>query len=188
MSFALDKPVFMSREEFYRWCAGQPEGRYERVDGELIAMSPERFGHARTKQAIFLALLTAMAQTRSVCEVFIDSVAVCSGESDYLPDVLINCGKPPDAEQMVAPNPVVIAEVLSPSTSAVDTGGKLAAYFHIPSVAHYLIVHPTRRQVIHHARGDGLINMRILASGDIRMDPPGITIGMETIYAHLPNA
>lgn len=106
MSFALDKPVFMSREEFYRWCAGQPEGRYERVDGELIAMSPERFGHARTKQAIFLALLTAMAQTRSVCEVFIDSVAVRSGESDYLPDVLINCGKPPDAEQMVAPNPV----------------------------------------------------------------------------------
>ena len=127
MSFALDTPVFMSRESFYRGCAEQPEGRYERVDGEVIAMSPERFGHARTKQAIFMALLAAMAQTR-----------------------------------------------FSPNTSAVDTGGKLAAYFHIPSVAHYLIVHPTRRPVIHHARGDGLITKRILASGDIQMEPPGI--------------
>jgi hypothetical protein len=64
VSFALDTRVFMSRESFYRGCAEQPEGRYEPVDGEVLAMSPERFGHARTKQAIFMALLAAMAQTR----------------------------------------------------------------------------------------------------------------------------
>ena len=115
----------MDREKFYRWCAAQPEGRSERVECELVAVSPDRLGHARTKQAIFIALLAAMAQTRSLCEVFIDSVAVPSGASAYLPDLLINCGKPPGAEQMVAPSPVVIAEVLSPSTSAIDTGGRL---------------------------------------------------------------
>ena len=36
-----------------------------------------------------------------------------------------------------------------------DAGGKLADYFGVPSVMHYLIVRPLRREVIHHARRGG---------------------------------
>ena len=39
----------LSREEFRRWAEGQKH-RYERIAGEPVAMSPERFEHARIKE------------------------------------------------------------------------------------------------------------------------------------------
>ncbi len=85
-------------------------------------------------------------------------------------------------DAVAAPNPVIIVEVLSPGTRATDTGGKLADYLRVPSVAHYLIVHPTRRTVIHHRRSGEGIETRIIANGPIAMDPPGIVITVEEIH------
>jgi Uma2 family endonuclease len=39
-------PLRLSRDEFRRWAAIQ-KGQFERVDGEVIAISPERIAHAR---------------------------------------------------------------------------------------------------------------------------------------------
>ena len=50
-------------------------------------------------------------------------------------------------------DPVIVVEVISPSTHKVDTTQKLADYFRIPSVRHYLIVNTSRRAVVHHERG-----------------------------------
>lgn len=58
--------------------------------------------------------------------------------------------------------------------TAVTTGDKLVGYFKVPSVAHYLIVHPLQRVVPDHARGTGdLIETRIRTAGELRLDPPG---------------
>jgi Uma2 family endonuclease len=73
-------------------------------------------------------------------------------------------------------------EVLSPGTASTDTGGKLADYFRVPSVAHYLIVHPVRRTVIHVSRSSDGIETRIVAAGPITMAPPGIVITVEELY------
>ena len=67
--------------------------------------------------------------------------------------------------------------MLSPSTRARDAGAKLADYFRLPSVRHYLIVRTEDRAIIHHARGeDGAIATSIVREGSIRLDPPGITL------------
>ena len=85
-------------------------------------------------------------------------------------------------DAVAAPNPVIIVEVLSPGTASTDTGGKLAGYFRVPFVMHYLIVHPTRRTITHYRRaGDG-IDTRIIARGPIAMTPPGIVIDADEIY------
>ncbi len=83
-----------------------------------------------------------------------------TGDSDYEPDALVNCGAPMADDAVAAPCPVVVVEVLSPSTAATDTGGKLAGYFAVPSVAHYLIIHPTKRVVTHHRRVGGHMETR----------------------------
>ena len=59
---------------------------------------------------------------------------------------------------------------------------RLAGYFHIPSIAHYLIVHPSKRLVTHHRRTGKTIETTIVASGELRLDPPGITITLADIY------
>ncbi len=47
-----------SREEYRQWCEKQASGRFERIDGRIVAMAPERGAHLRVKSAIWLALTT----------------------------------------------------------------------------------------------------------------------------------
>ncbi len=173
-----------TREEFRQWCAAQSGGRYERVGGYIVAMAPERLGHVRVKYRITKALERAILTAGVRCEAVADGMTVETGDNDYEPDALVNCGPPMGDDAISATNPVVIVEVLSPSTAGADTGGKLAGYFEVPSVAHYLIVHPTKRTVIHHRRDQsGSIVTRIMASGEIRLDPPGLSLMVEEFYA-----
>ncbi len=106
-------------------------------------------------------------------------------DTDYEPDAVVNCGPrvPPDA--VSATNPVIVVEVLSPRTQAVDTSDKLADYFRVPSIQHYLIVRARRREVIHHRRDGEAIVSRVANLGSIRLDPPGIEIDVADIYAGL---
>ena len=95
-------------------------------------------------------------------------------------------GPPLPDNAMAAPNPVVIVEVLSPGTTSVDTGAKLADYFRLASVQHYLLVRPSRRGITHHRRTAEGIVTRIVHEGAIEMDPPGIHLALDEIYAVWP--
>lgn len=171
-----------SREEFRRWYDSQPRGRYERVNGHIVAMGPERGVHLRAKAAVDKALDRAVIVSGLESQALPDGATVETGDSDYEPDALVNCGPARADDAVAAPNPVVIMEVLSPGTASTDTGGKLADYFRVPSVAHYLIVHPVRRTVIHVSRSSDGIETRIVAAGPITMAPPGIVITVEELY------
>jgi Uma2 family endonuclease len=183
MSPAQPQEPYYTRDAFRRWCAAQTSGRYERVNGHIIAMAPERIGHVRAKNRVVRALERAIRESGVPCEAMADGVTVETGDSDYEPDALVNYGPPPDDDAISATNPVVIIEVLSPTTASTDTGGKLVDYFQIPSVAHYLIIHPAKQAVIHHRREEpGGIATRILTSGAIQLDPPGISVTVEEFY------
>ena len=65
----------------------------------------------------------------------------------------------------------------------IDASAKLAGYFRVDSVRHYLIVDPDQPLVIHHARGEAdLVVTRILREGKIVLDPPGIELAVEDFY------
>lgn len=178
-------PAFLSREEYRSWAEAQPRGRTELVAGEVVAMAPERVGHLRTKAAVWLALRQAIAAAGLPCEAFADGITVEVGDdTDYEPDAVVNCGERIADDAIAAPNPVVVVEVLSPSTQSVDTGAKLADYFRVPSIRHYLIIRMDGRGLIHHRRrDDGGIETCILTEGKIRLDPPGISFAFEELYA-----
>jgi Uma2 family endonuclease len=77
-----------------------------------------------------------------------------------------------------------VVEVLSPSTRRVDVTRKLAGYFRLPSIIHYLIVDPIKPIVVHHARGtDDTIVTRIVTEGSILLDPPGVEVAITDIYS-----
>jgi len=51
-------------------------------------------------------------------------------------------------------------------------------------VRHYLLVRTERRTVIHHRRGDGGdIQTRIVTVGTVDLDPPGLSLDLDRIYA-----
>jgi Uma2 family endonuclease len=96
---------------------------------------------------------------------------------------LVVCGPRAPADALEIDNPVIVVEVLSPSTAAVDHGRKLSGYFSLPSVQHYLILNPDRRAVLHHKRGGGeAIETRVLTDGVARLDPPGFDVAVEALF------
>ena len=102
----------------------------------------------------------------------------------FEPDALVVCPPPPDLNTMEIPNPVIVVEVLSPSTAADDHGVKLDGYFSLRSVEHYLILDADRRVMIHHKRGQAeAIETRILRDGVVRFDPPGLEAEVAGFFA-----
>jgi Uma2 family endonuclease len=179
----------LSRTEFHRWTDTQTRGRYERIHGEVVAMAPERSVHARLKARIWRALDREITALGLPCEAMPDGMTVeIDQDTDYEPDALINCGPPIPDDDTVAPNPVVIVEVLSPSTAGLDAGGKLADYFRLPSVRHYLLVRPGRREIIHHRRVDDRIETKVVREGFVELDPPGIRLAIDEVYGAAPKA
>lgn len=177
------KPLRMSADEFLIWAMDQ-SGRYELAEGEVVAMAPERAGHARTKNAALRSLERAIEVAQLNCEAFPDGMAVRIDDRTILePDASVRCGGRLDADAIEFSDPVVVVEVLSPTTRAYDLGGKVEAYFRLASVRHYLIVKTDTRSVIHHSRvGDGTIVTRIVTEGILDLDPPGISIATNEIF------
>jgi len=102
--------------------------------------------------------------------------------TDYEPDAVVNCGPPASPDAIAAANPVVVVEVLAPGTKSIDTSDKLAGYFRLASVQHYLVVSTRRSEVIHHRREGGAIVSHVVSVGAIELDPPGITIDIGELY------
>jgi Uma2 family endonuclease len=176
----------MTVDEFLAWAEPQ-EGRYELHDGQVVAMSPEQGQHLRVKGAVFVALGAAIKRARIPCEVFPDGATVrIDATTAFEPDALVNCGQRMGDAELIAPNPVIVVEVLSPSTESRDSAHKLVEYFRVPSIQHYLIVNPVARRIVHHGRGAGeALETRIIASGPVRLDPRGLEIAVEDVFAGL---
>ncbi len=172
----------LSREEFRRWAAGQKR-RHERIAGEPVAMSPEPIEHARIKSRVWAALDRAIRAANVACEVFPDGITVeIDEDTDYEPDAIVNCGPSAPGDAVAATQPVIVVEVLSPSTQSIDIAEKLADYFRVPTIQHYLIFRSRRREVIHHRRAGADIITRVINIGSIALDPPGIAIDLADIY------
>ena len=95
----------------------------------------------------------------------------------------MRCGDPLLGDTVALSDPMIVVEVISPSSRARDTGAKLEDYFRLPTVRHYLIVRTDSCSVIHHGKGgDGAIVTRILHGGPLELDPPGITVAVESFF------
>ncbi|NBC31744.1 MAG: Uma2 family endonuclease [Alphaproteobacteria bacterium] len=161
-----------------------PPGRYELADGVAVAMAPERAAHVQVKAEVWQALREAIRHGNAPCQAFADGMTVQVDDTTaYEPDATVNCGDPVPRDAVILPNPVIVVEVPSPGTRSRDTGQKLADYFRVPSIRHYLIVDADEPLVIHHRRTeDGRIETAIIRAGALTLDPPGLTIPIERFY------
>ncbi len=119
----------MTVDEYLVWAEGRP-GRYELYAGSVYAMAPERAGHAETKFSIQAALLAGIKRAGLPFYMLPDGMTVRIDETTaHEPDALVYCGEKLPRDALEAPNPIIVVEVLSPSTRRIDASAKLAGYF-----------------------------------------------------------
>ena len=101
----------------------------------------------------------------------------------YYPDVQVFCD-PNHKEDSFQDRPVVIVEVLSPSTSRVDESEKLDAYQTIPSLEVYIIVDSTHARVLIYRRTATGFTREVFhgLEGSVKLDCIGIELPLSEIY------
>jgi Uma2 family endonuclease len=170
--------------EFLSWVETQDRGRFELVRGDVVAMAPERAEHVQAKLAAAVALREAVRRAGVDCQAFVEGLSVVSDdETTYVPDALVTCGAVVARSSLVAPHPVIVVEVLSPSSARIDTTTKLADYFRVPGLIHYLVIDLGRRHAVHYRRlADGTFTHAIVRDGEILFDPPGIVVAVASLF------
>lgn len=134
---ALPKP--MTIDEFVAWEERQ-ELRYE-YDGFVVrAMTGGTFAHARIQANLLRALFPRLEG--SPCLAIGSELKVRTATSIRYPDALVTCSRA-DPKSTFAPDPVVIFEILSPSTARQDLGAKNSEYQTIASLRRYVVLHQT---------------------------------------------
>lgn len=142
---ALAQPKF-GAEDYLAWEANQPV-KHEYLAGEVFAMAGGSDAHVTASGNLYVALRAHLRGTP--CRTYIADMKlrVAAADAYFYPDVFVTCSAADAQQPLAKAEPVLVAEVLSPSTEAFDRGGKFAAYRSLPSLQEYLLIDPDRRSV-----------------------------------------
>ena len=179
MNLAL-KP--MTADTYLAWLEEQPTWRYELVDGQIVAMNPQRLDHINVKIAV-VRVLQDLLQAKNFQAIGDGMCVRIDDRTVFEPDALVYAGPQRKGDTTVITDPIVAVEVLSPGTKTVDTTRKLEGYFKLPSVRHYLIVDPKARAVVHHARdAAGAIATSVQSDGDVALSAIDVRIPVKNFF------
>lgn len=141
---ALKYETSLWPSEFINW-ERKSEVKHEYADGRIIAMAGASVAHNHIVSNIIGHIYPALSGKS--CNIYPNDlrVYVKSRESYFYPDATIICGdiEYSDEEKDTVINPVVIFEILSPSTEEYDTGKKLFFYMQIESLQQYITINST---------------------------------------------
>ncbi len=121
----------------------------------------------------------------SRCETFTENVKLRSdAQTFYYPDIFVACDEQPESEYY-REEPVLIVEVISPTTERIDRTEMLTVYKNIPSVKEYLIVSQEKMLVeVHRKLADETWQTEIYdeIDSEIRLDSIDFALRIDEIY------
>ncbi len=181
MAVAVRRDPPMRVAEYKQWVAARPEGeRWELIDGAPVMMAPPAYRHQQIVSNLEAAL-RRLARLRG-CWVLSNLAVLSEVFDDYapIPDALVRCGDPlPDG---YVSDPLLVAEVLSPSAMINDRGLKARFYQSIPSLQTLLLIDQDEVR-IEVWRREADWTMRIARSGEpIDLPELGGAIAVADVY------
>ncbi|PSB03323.1 Uma2 family endonuclease [Merismopedia glauca] len=137
---------FMSPSEYLAW-EEQQIYKHEYLNGEAYAMSGGTLGHNQVAVNL-VAMLRSYLRGRG-CKVFVNDVKVqvtIKGPYFY-PDLVVTCEERDFQSQKLIRHPVLVIEILSPSTESFDRGEKFRQYRQMSSLKDYILIDPQKINV-----------------------------------------
>ncbi len=167
------------------------EQKHEYHDGELFAMGGASRAHALIVTNLVATLVGQVRGHR--CSVYSNDLRVKVSRTGLYtyPDVVIACGEQrfDDEHEDTLLNPVVIIEVLSPSTESYDRGKKFAHYRTLASLQEYVLVaqdEPRIEQYVRQPDGNWLLHESGNLADEVVLPSVGCTLTLADVYAEVP--
>jgi Uma2 family endonuclease len=181
MNLALRKPMTLA--EFLEWEERQPM-RYEFDGVGPVAMTGGTAGHADVQRNLAIAIGGRLQGTP--CRFYGSDLKfqVAEGHIRY-PDGMVVCSLV-DRNPTVIYDPVVVFEVLSPSTTRYDRIVKAREYQATPSVQRYVMLEQDGVGATVYARSDGAWTHEILvADTNLALPEIGVSLPLAELYEGL---
>ena len=164
------------------------EFKHEFFDGELFRMSGGTIEHSQIAINVTGELRSQLAD--GPCRVLNSDMRIKLPTGLYTyPDASVVCDQPDfeDGHKDVLLNPIVVVEVLSPTTEAYDRGKKFRHYQTCPSLREFVLVAQDRAAVDHYLRqptsGQWLLTTFESLDGTVPLPSLGVALSLREIYA-----
>ena len=183
-------PIHMSEADYLALDGTDKGVRYEYINGEVVAMTGASPTHTEISANLFGFLFTKLRGKPCKPRDKDVRLYVAATGNYYYPDLMLTCGEPnylPDAPIATLRNPVVIFEILSPSTESIDRNAKLLDYARVPSVQEYIMVSQATARIDHCTRVPGQPNtwnlqMLVGMESALKLSSLGVTLRFDEIY------
>jgi Uma2 family endonuclease len=180
---ASHAPQRMTLAAFLEWDDGT-DRRYQLLDGVPVMMAPAVEAHGELAAALAGEIRN---RVKPPCRVISEAGITVPGRSDtyYVADLAVTCVPREPGRRMLA-EPVLIVEVLSPSTELIDRLRKLADYRTLPSVREILIAFPDERRVeVQRRTAEGWRVEDLIGQASIELSACDRPIPLEALYRDL---
>ena len=169
----------MSLKEFLAWEHDQPE-RYEFARGVITMMTAASAAHVTIAMNLAFALRRALRGTG--CRPFGSDMKVIANDTVRYPDISVTCPPIDDKDDRVL-EPILMVEVISPSTEREDRGRKKFDYVATPSVRQYAIIEQDARRIDLYTRAEEHWTDEVV-EGDamLNLSSIGVEVSLDTIY------
>lgn len=177
----------LTAEQFLAWDSGD-DRHYELVDGEIVAMAPTVSAH-QILAANFTRRLAEALDARPPCTVRVEApiVPVDRDDACHEADLAVTC-RPHEPGQKATPEPVLIVEILSPSTESYDRKVKVPDYRAIPSVQEIVLIDPQQVYCEVHRRledGRWLTDLLREPEARLRLESIGFDQPLSALYSNV---
>jgi Uma2 family endonuclease len=162
--------------------------KHEYINGEVYALAGASDRHYRIAMNIATKLDSHLGNSK--CEAFMAEMKLKADEKTfYYPDVFVSCDKVIKSA-FFREEPILIVEVVSPSTRQIDRREKLRVYQQMPTVQEYVIIEQDKMLVeIHRRQPDGRWITYFYNEGDldeqIEFQAVALSLDLEEIYARV---
>ncbi len=185
MSALPNQKIFMSPEEYLKF-ERTSDVKHEYLDGEVFAMAGASKNHNRI-QATVSGLLFTQFVGRPY-ETFGSDQRVKVDATFYTyPDISVICGEAEfdESELDTLLNPIVIIEILSPSTEIYDRGKKFQRYRELDSLQEYVLIAQDSLRIEHYLRQGEKWILTDARGPDAVVALPsiGCTLALRDVYA-----
>ena len=180
---ASPAPKRMTIGEFLEWDDGT-DRRYELLDGVPVMMAPSLEAHGELAVALGAEI---RARLKPPCRVISEAGIVIADRADtyYIADLAVTCAPREPGRRMVV-DPVLVIEVLSPSTSQVDRWRKVADYRTLLSVQEILVVFSDERRVeLQRRTSEGWRVEDLIGKAEVELSCCDRSIPLDAIYRDL---
>ena len=178
--------IFMTAEAFERLIGVESPYRYELIDGVVYDMTGSTPEHSVIASNIE-ALIHEQLGRRGPCRTHRDQYVTIPGKPPVVPDVVVTCDRADwDRDKRLKPfmiqSPLIVVEVLSPSTERYDRTEKFTRYMRCSTLEVYMLVSQDEPHIEVYRRSRSWKQERFSANDTINLELLKLELPVEAIY------